>query len=272
MLNLHSIPLKNFGNWTEKISSLTEEFKNNSPFSHCVINNFFETNLYRQILNNFPSIQQKGWKHYNIPIEKKYATLEYFPEIFSLLQTDDFLKMVSKISDIKELENDPHLHGAGLHFHPNQGKLDMHLDYSIHPISGKERRLNLIIYLNDDWKEEYNGALELWDVNLKHCEKKYFPFENRAIIFQTSDISWHGLPTPIKCPSNTGRKSIAIYYISDKRQGATLRSKAEFKPLPYQPVNDKLQKLFDIRPTRLIDVSDLWEGWETDKMGEGFWW
>lgn len=57
--------------------------------------------------------------------------------------------------------------GAGIHYHANGGKLDLHLDYGIHPISRMERRLNIILYLNHDWKDEYGGHLELWSYDEK---------------------------------------------------------------------------------------------------------
>jgi hypothetical protein len=82
----------------------------------------------------------------------------------------------------------------------------MHLDYSVHPISQKERRVNLIIYLNKEWKEEYNGDIQLWNSEFTHSVQKIYPVFNTAVLFNTSDDSWHGLPTPIKCPPNTGRK------------------------------------------------------------------
>ena len=130
------------------------------------------------------------------------------------------------ITGIPDLENDPYLHGAGLHFHERGGKLDMHLDYSIHPLSKKERRLNLILYLNEYWKESYNGGLELWDKAYTHRCETILPSFNRAVLFQTSDISYHGLPTPIACPTDTGRKSLAIYYVSNSRDNVVHRSKA----------------------------------------------
>ena len=68
---------------------------------------------------------------------------------------------MSTITGISDLESDPYLHGAGLHAYPHNGKLDVHLDYSIHPVSGKERRVNLIIYLNKDWRDDYGGYTDM---------------------------------------------------------------------------------------------------------------
>jgi hypothetical protein len=95
---------------------------------------------------------------------------------------------------------------------------------------------------------------------------------NKAVLFKTSDISWHGLPTPIKCPDDIGRKSIAIYYVSEPRQNATFRKKAQFRPLPYQPVNHKLQELYNIRVLRTIkedELNSIYPNWKED--GNGYW-
>jgi Rps23 Pro-64 3,4-dihydroxylase Tpa1-like proline 4-hydroxylase len=263
-----------FGNWSTNLNS---EFINAEPYEHVLIENFFTDDYAQKITSQFPDLANPNWFRYHNPIEKKYALnnfkdLPEFTDLFSILQSDQFISKISAITSIPNLENDPHLHGAGLHYHPKGGKLDMHLDYSIHPISAKERRVNLIIYLNKEWHEEYNGALELWDKDFTGPVKKYYPKYNTAILFRTNNISYHGLPTPINCPENCGRKSLAIYYVSDQTNDAQKRFKAEYRPLPIQHVNDKLRQLYTIRKTRCITTDDLekiYPNWEID--GNGFW-
>ena len=180
----------------------------------------------------------------------------------------EFVEYMKKITKIDDLEYDPYLHGAGMHFHPPGGKLNMHLDYSINPLSLKERRLNIIFFLNKEWKDEWNGHTELWDENLKVCKKKIAPAFNRAVLFRTFDESWHGLPGYIKCPEGTARKSLAIYYVSNARKDATLRKKAQFAIRPsLDPFDERMQRLLDIRPTRRIteqDLKEIWPDWETE--------
>ena len=201
------------------------------------------------------------------PIEIKWAlddfkNLPIYQKLITFLQSEETLKLFKTISDIPNLENDPHLHGAGIHCHPQGGKLDVHLDYSIHPISGKERRLNLIIYLNKYWEEEWNGALELWkpyenDKNPKECIKKIYPIYNRAVLFQTNNISLHGLPEVIKCPENEFRKSFAIYYVSEPTINAMTRYIAEYFPRPNEDISENLKKLYEIRKERRLSNSDI---------------
>lgn len=267
---------KIFGKWIEHTKDLNYIYNIATPFEHIIIENFFNENILKELINKYPIVDDKWYKYWN-PIEKKYALnkFEDLPEylkIYNELQSDEFVKKMSEITGITNLENDPHLHGAGIHFYPSGGKLDMHLDYSIHPISGKERRVNLIIYLNEDWKEEYNGDVQLWNKDFTGPIKRHYPKYNSAIIFRTNDISYHGLPEIIKCPPEMGRKSLAIYYVSDPQPNATPRFKAEFRKLPWQPFNEKLEELYKIRRTRIItkeDLDTIYPNWEED--GKGFW-
>lgn len=251
-----------FGSWILLSEKLQKEFINAKPYPHVVIDNFFSEKWIKDIIQFFPDID-KTWYCYWNPIEKKYAKDKFedcpiFKHIFqNVLQSNEFVEIIQRITGIHDLEKDPYLHGAGLHYHPNGGKLDMHLDYSIHPITGKERRINLIVYLNNDWQLSYGGCLELWDASFTSAVKKVEPISNRAIIFQTSDISYHGMPVPIQCPNNIGRKSLAIYYVSPPRQSVILRNKAVFRPLPNIHIPNNLQTLYQIRGERRITAEDL---------------
>ena len=121
------------------------------------------------------------------------------------------------------------------------GKLNIHKDYSIHPRVDppKQRKLNLIVYLTEDWNPEWGGALELWS----HDEKNNKPLErvvevpcifNRAVLFDTTQNSWHGLPDEIQCPEDIHRKSIAVYYLTDINNTAEDRKRALFAPYKEQ--------------------------------------
>lgn len=259
-----------FGEW-----HLQDSFQTAEPYPHVVIDNFFALDTFHQLNAEFGNpVQDKHWHRYWNPIEKKYA-LNNFEEkpntkaVFDTLQTKEFVDRMIEITQISNLENDPHLHGAGLHYHPRGGKLDMHLDYSVHPVSGMERMLNLIVYLNDAWDDSWGGALELWDKDFTHAVKKIYPHSNRAVLFRTTDISYHGLPSPIQCPHTSGRRSLAIYYVSPLQQTSIIRKKAEFRPLPEQPVSDTLRSLYSLRKSRLIREDDLWDGWDIE--GNGYW-
>ena len=113
--------------------------------------------------------------------------------------------------------SDPYLMGGGLHEIKRGGVLKVHTDFNRHPIFNLDRRINVLIYLNKNWKKEYGGNLELWDKNMNKCIKKIQPLFNSMVIFSTTDFSNHGHPDPLTCPDNISRKSLALYYFSSGR-------------------------------------------------------
>jgi len=143
-----------------------------------------------------------------------------FSAVFEVLQSQEFRDLMSEISGISELLDDPILAGGGLHQSPKLGFLDLHVDANFHPIDKSlHRRLNLLIYLNSDWNPEWGGQFEIWsDRNKKPFKlaKRIAPAFNRAVIFSTTRTSWHGV-TPINCTNGCTRKSIALYYYTTSR-------------------------------------------------------
>lgn len=260
MSNLQQI----LGPWYNESNKFQEIFNSAKPFPHVVIDNFLDSKVAEECITNFPSADSDIWHRYQNPIEIKLTcnNLKLIPEqlrnVLEQLNSQEFADIASQISGIDNLLPDPHLHGGGLHMHAPGGKLDMHLDYSINPLSGKERRLNLILYMNKNWKDEYGGHLELWDNKdgkLSECVTKVSPIFNRGVLFRVSDISYHGLPDPIQGPLS--RKSIATYYLTEPREGVEFRPKAVFFPRPWEPKNDFMDKLRQIRAKRLITQEDL---------------
>jgi len=205
--------------------SLKQKYLNTDPFPHIQLDNFFEDNFLNSVLNDFPDLSNlKNSQNYQNINEIKFANNDYknFPDniklFFNFLNSVIFLKFLQDITSINEkLFSDPELNGGGLHEIKSGGLLKVHTDFNKHPNNGLDRRINVLIYLNKNWKEEYNGDLELWDKNMMCCKKKIAPIFNRMVIFSTTDFSNHGHPDPIKCPENISRKSIALYYFSNGR-------------------------------------------------------
>jgi len=263
---------KYFGDWTKKLDKITETFKNAKPYSHVVIDNFLNEEIANKLSETFPR-PNKDWWHFHNPIEEKfiYDKLNLMDrdmrKYFLMVSKPEFVEIMQKLSGIDNLEIDPYFHGGGIHCHPPGGKLNMHLDYSINPKSGKERRINIIYFLNKEWKEEWGGITELWSKGMKACKKKLCPGFNRALVFITYDESWHGLPGYVKCPEGLSRNSLAIYYVSEPRPNVTLRPKAQFVLRPQDPFNDRIQKFLDIRPFQRItekELEEIWPEWEKE--------
>jgi len=141
------------------------------------------------------------------------------PTVFSTIQhlnSPQFVQFLSELTGIKGLLPDVDFFGAGCHRVKSGGKLSLHVDYNIHKDTGNFRVLNLLLYLNPDWKEEWGGHLELWNKKEKRMEKKITPIMNRAVIFTLSDESVHGHPHPLQTPPNIDRYSLALYYFIKK--------------------------------------------------------
>lgn len=267
-----------FGDWVNNISSLNKQFSEAIPFDHIVIDNFLNEKYANELYNKFPN-DFSDWYKYDNPIELKY-TYDFIDKIdgkiknfFYHLSSNRIIDILRKITNINDLTYDEYLHGAGLHCHPKNGRLNVHLDYEKHPITGKERRLNVIYFLSKNWNKEWKGQNELWDKNASQCITKTDVVFNRAIIFRTNDISWHGLPEKIMCPENYYRKTLAFYYVSplsSNKNEEEYRKKAKYT---ITDVNDKknagLNKLCEIRATRRLEKEDIkiyYPDWEKDEI------
>lgn len=230
----------------------------NDPFFHVVIDNFFDPKLADQIAQEFFPYDDQRWFHYNNPIEKKKTInyWHYFPKHsyteLSKLCSRSYIKKIQKITGIEKLYPDIGLHGGGWHLHGRDDKLNVHKDYSIHPKLNLLRKLNLIVYLTKDWDPAWGGGLELWS----HDEATNTPKEriqtvdclfNRAILFDTTQNSWHGLPNPIQCPENVYRKSLAVYYLTDPHDYDDPRQRALFVPTKEQQDSREIAELCEKR-------------------------
>jgi len=265
-----------FGNWTNNISSLRKQFLSGQPFENIVIDNFLEDSYAEKLYNLFPKNFEQ-WYHYENPIEVKYAfdDIDELPEelknYFYYLSSNEITKKIAEITKIPDLEYDEYLHGAGLHSHPRYGRLNIHLDYEKHPYSGKERRINIIYFLTKDWDKSWNGCNELWNNEATQCIKKTDIKFNRAIIFKTNDISWHGLPEKIMCPENVFRKTLAYYYVSPlntTKEEKKYRKKANYVKRPDDLCNENMETLYEIRRNRRITKKDLdllFPGWKKEE-------
>lgn len=254
-----------FGNWINNINDFKPMFANAVPFEHIVIDAFLSAEYANKLNQLFPSDYDK-WHKYENPLEVKYAfdDIDALPDelkhYFYFLSSASVLSKIQQLTGIEDLEYDEYLHGAGLHSHTENGKLNIHLDYEKHPYSGKERRINIILYLSKEWNSEWNGANELWNNDVTKCIKKTEIKFNRAIIFKTNDISWHGVPDKIICPKDVFRMSLAYYYVSplnNSNQNKKYRQKAKYTKRPEDPYSNNLEKLYKIRETRRITPEDM---------------
>ncbi len=193
------------------------------PFPHIVLDNVFPESVLDQVIQEFPSINEIDWITFNNPNERKLASRDelQFGEVtrafIHILNSKPFLVFLEKLTGIDNLIPDPALEGGGLHQIMPGGLLKVHADFNKHSKTKLDRRLNVLIYLNKDWKQEYGGNFELWNESMTCAEVKILPQFNRMAIFSTTSKSYHGHPDPLTSPPDRTRKSIAMYYYTNGR-------------------------------------------------------
>ncbi|HEX2679438.1 MAG TPA: 2OG-Fe(II) oxygenase [Polyangiales bacterium] len=221
-------------------------YQGNAPFPHIVIDGMFDETLLRTLLAEFPTPKSIDWEKYDTYNEVKLAskTDEQLGPVtrtfLHYLNSAVFVEFLEEMTGILGLIPDPHLVGGGAHQIVPGGKLAVHADFNRHVRMKLDRRLNLLLYLNDEWNDSYGGHLQLWDEEMKKCEKKILPLWNRMVVFSTTDFSYHGHPDPLTCPPDRTRKSLALYYYSNGRPAHELSKGKHFTLWRMRPNEQKV--------------------------------
>jgi hypothetical protein len=202
------------------------QYQNAVPFPHIKFTNFIKEDLLEQVLAEFPNLEKIGVEaiRFSNSREVKFASKGMAPlskstfELVSFLNSDIFLQYLQELSGINEpLLSDPYLAGGGYHEIKKGGFLKVHADFNKHPKLNLDRRLNLIIYLNKNWKPQWGGGLQLFDDEMTGPKVSIIPDFNTAILFSTRSDTFHGHPDALDCPPDRSRKSLALYYFSTGR-------------------------------------------------------
>jgi len=195
-----------------------------APFPHCIIENILTASEVRAINEEWPD---NGWiQHYHKHARKRGCRewAEFGAQTRAAilrLNAAQFVKDIAGAFGLTSLTGDGSLYGGGLHETMVGGFLDVHADFNVHPETRYVRRLNLLLFLNEDWREEWGGALELWD--REACSVRILPEAGRCVMFAANDSSFHGHPQPLACSPDQSRRSLALYYYSPARPGEEIR-------------------------------------------------
>lgn len=231
---------------TAKLQELAKanrvKYQNADPFPHIYFDNFMDPEPLDRVLAEFPDPKKKIWREYENYFEGKLEAQgeekisEFTSQLLYQFNSAPFLFFLETLSGIQGLIPDPYFLGGGLHQLGPGGKLGIHADFNEHgKIKGLSRRINAIVYLNKDWKEEYNGYLELWDNDMTKCVQKIAPIFNRIVIFEVTDFNNHGVPDVLMCPEDMARRSIGLFYFTVGRpDGQVIEGKSStlFKARP----------------------------------------
>jgi hypothetical protein len=194
------------------------------PFGHVVLDGFCPEWILDEVLNEFPAPEEGGWKRFASENERHKLTQaeesgmgDATRQLLAEFNSATFIDFLGELTGIAGLVPDPYFEGGGLHQSLAGGHLNIHVDFNRHPATGLDRRLNVLLYLNRDWDEEWGGALELWSPDMQRCEQRIAPHFNRLVVFSTTERSFHGHPHPLACPPDRSRRSLALYYYSNGR-------------------------------------------------------
>ncbi len=231
----------------QSVDQHREAFLTAQPFKHVMIEDFFDPAFAAQLLAEFPSFDKKlsinesghaSGKSVNTNIR---TISPAYQQLYELLGSRPFLDFVSQLSGIPDLLLDPKMFGGGTHENLHGQDLDPHVDFNYDESRQLHRRLNLIVYMNQEWRTEWGGALEIHSNPRRPEENQIHSFDplfNRCVMFETNEYSWHGFPK-IHQPEDKrhlSRKSISIYlYTKERPTEETAPVHATFyvqRPLP----------------------------------------
>ena len=234
-----------------------KSFYSKKPFPYAVIDNFFKKNIAFKLEKEFPNYNDKKLHEYKnyCEVKKTSNNWNFFPpltyKIFTLLNSNKMTVFFSKKLGISKIFPDYGLHGGGWHLMSRGGKLNPHLDYFIHPKARLQRKFNLIVFLSKGWKKNWGGETCFYNINTKNnkipgnVSTKIYPKFNRAIFFDVSKNSWHGVDRPKK---KITRRSIAVYYlINPSKKYLIERKKALYAPTENQRGDKKILKFIKLR-------------------------
>jgi hypothetical protein len=226
------------GGLAGKGADLRTGYQAAKPFPHIVIDDFLPDDLIDLCVQEFPGHALEDSVRYDRDQERYKRQIN--PEamsppvrgLFYAFNSRPFIGVVENITGIKGLIPDPYFAGGGFHEIGQGGHLSVHTDFNHHKPMNLERRVNVLIYLNRDWRGEFGGQLELWSEDMARCEVSVAPLANRCVMFNTTSTSNHGNPQPVNHPAGITRKSIALYYYTATWTGDEREHTTQFKARP----------------------------------------
>jgi len=225
----------------ENEESFRPKFETSIPFPHAVIDGLIPDEFLRSVVSEVNTITASAsfqshphlWRYHNDPnsvkkgISDPHQLGENTRRLVEEMKSGQFLLFLERLTGISGLIPDPFGYGDGVHIIEKGGYLNVHTDFQFHKPLHLWRRVNVLLYMNEQWQQEWGGELHLYPSqlfgqtedqanleDLKTQVKKIVPVFNRMVVFRTTNNSFHGHPDPLGCPENETRKSIALYYYS----------------------------------------------------------
>lgn len=251
-------PIVDYASLTADLPGLAADYASADPYPHIVLDDVLLPEVFARAVEEFPGTRDEFWQGYLHVNETKYANKEpntWGPTLKAIAEefvSPEFVRFLGELTGIENLLPDWSMDGGGLHQTLRGGHLNIHADFtSHHEHENWARRVNILLYLNEEWLEEWGGKLELWNKDMTECRGRVTPAGNRMLVFTTAADTFHGHPDGLTCPEGMARRSMALYYFTEQDQRAERRS------TNYQPRPDDGLKRYAIRAERgLLDAYD----------------
>jgi hypothetical protein len=214
-----------------------KEYAAATPFPHIVLEDVLFPEAFAAAVADFPAQDDPFWKGYLHVNETKYCNV--FPDTWAPglretareLTSPEFVAFLERLTGIEGLLPDWSMDGGGLHQTLRGGHLNVHADFSTHHVNENwARRVNILLYLNEEWREEWGGHLELWDRDMQGRQASVTPRGNRMLVFSTAEDTFHGHPDGLTCPPDVARRSMALYYFTE--EAAVVRRATNYRARP----------------------------------------
>jgi hypothetical protein len=228
------------------------------PYPHIVLDDVLHPDAFAAAVRDFPGIEDEFWKGYLHVNETKYCNVypdtwaESLQSVAKEFCSPEFLEFLEELTGIEGLIPDYTMDGGGLHQTLRGGHLNIHADFTTHHTHENwARRVNILLYLNEEWHDDWGGKLELWDKDMTACQARVSPAGNRMLVFTTSFDSFHGHPDGLTCPPEQARRSLAMYYFTEEE--APVRRATNYRA---RPEEGRLRHLAVAADRRALDLYD----------------
>ncbi len=218
-------------------ATLAHDYQSKSPYHYTCVDNFLPIEILEKVreealaMGDSPAEHESGNEKLKTSFNPDRMPA-YSKAVFHALNSRAFIQFLENMSGIKGLIPDPYYGGGGVHRTNTTGFLGIHADFNHHTIMNLERRLNVLIYLNPDWKEEYGGSFEIWTNDMSEKVDGFAPIMNRMCCFSTGSDTMRGNPEPVNHPNGDPRLSIALYYYTATWDDARVAQSTVFKQRP----------------------------------------
>lgn len=218
-----------------ELECLKHRFYDAQPFPYVILDDFLDSSYVELLADEIvESRKLRKGRNRDLFFAKNKSEINDFEkngpvlgQLWNAVCDVEFTRMVQFICDDSTVFLDQEFHGGGLHVTESGGFLDRHVDFNCHPVQKTwERRLNVLLYLNPRWCEEWGGELFLNVPNSSGPDVRVSPLSGRLVIMETSSRTVHGV-NQIEIPSGykpNGRLSLAMYFYSSSENEMQFRS------------------------------------------------